>query len=137
LTPRAAPLELVKHLAASTTSSPPAYSLQVQKEGYRQVQTAFELKTGDSQDQKILLEALTNGLFINSRPAGADIFINGDKQAGQTPATLPLAAGSYNLILRLEGHEPYAGQIQVKDNVQTALDLETQSREPVMSPGHR
>jgi len=107
---------------------PARYSLQVQKEGYRQVQTAFELKTGDSQDQKILLEALTNGLFINSRPAGADIFINGNKQAGQTPATLPLAAGSYNLILRLEGHEPYAGQIQVKDNVQTALDLELKPR---------
>src|SRR5882672_6011602 len=107
---------------------PARYSLQVQKEGYRQVQTAFELKTGDSQDQKILLEALTNGLFINSRPAGADIFINGDKQAGQTPATLPLAAGSYNLILRLEGHEPYSGQIQVKDNVQTALDLELKPR---------
>src|SRR5258708_12607540 len=44
------------------------------------------------------------------------------------PATLPLAAGSYNLILRLEGQEPYSGQIQVKDNVQTALDLELKPR---------
>jgi len=108
--------------------APGRYSLQVQKEGYLQVQTALELKTGDSQDQKILLEALTKGLFVGSRPAGADIFINGDKQAGQTPATLPLAAGSYNLVLRLEGYEPYVGQIQVKDNVQTAVDLELKPR---------
>jgi len=108
--------------------APGRYSLQVQKEGYLQVQTALELKIGDSQDQKILLEALTKGLFVGSRPAGADIFINGDKQAGQTPATLPLAAGSYNLVLRLEGYEPYVGQIQVKDNVQTAVDLELKPR---------
>jgi eukaryotic-like serine/threonine-protein kinase len=108
--------------------TPAHYSLQVQKEGYLQVQTALELKTGDSQDQKILLEALAKGLYVGSRPAGADIFINGDKQAGQTPATLPLAAGSYNLVLRLEGYEPYVGQVQVKDNVQTALDLELKPR---------
>ena len=108
---------------------PPArYSLQVQKEGYLQVQTALELKTGDSQDQKILLEALAKGLYVTTRPDGADIFINGDKQSGQTPTTLPLAAGSYNLVLRLEGYEPYVGQIQVKDNVQTALDLELKPR---------
>ena len=108
--------------------APGRYSLQVQKEGYLQVQTALELKTGDSQDQKILLEALAKGLFVGTRPAGADIFINGDKQAGQTPATLPLAPGSYNLVLRLEGYEPYSGQIQVKDNVQTSLDLELKPR---------
>jgi serine/threonine protein kinase len=108
--------------------TPARYSLQVQKEGYLQVQTALELKTGDSQDQKLLLEALAKGLYVSTRPDGADIFINGDKQAGQTPTTLPLAAGSYNLVLRLEGYEPYVGQIQVKDNVQTALDLELKPR---------
>jgi hypothetical protein len=108
--------------------APARYSLQVQKEGYLQVQTALELKAGDSQDQKILLEALTKGLYVGSRPAGADVFINGDKQAGQTPVTLPLAAGSYNLVLRLEGYEPYVGQVQLKDNIQTALDLELKPR---------
>jgi hypothetical protein len=92
------------------------------------VQTALELKTGDSQDQKILLEALTKGLYVGSRPAGADVFINGGKQAGQTPVTLPLAAGSYNLVLRLEGYEPYVGQVQLKDNIQTALDFELKPR---------
>ena len=107
--------------------APARYSLQVQKDGYLQVQTALELKTGDSQDEKIQLEALQKGLYVNSHPAGADIFINGDKQSGQTPTNLPLAAGSYNLVLRLEGYDPYVGQVQVKDNVQTTLDLELQS----------
>jgi serine/threonine-protein kinase len=104
--------------------APGRYSLQVQKEGYLQVQTAMELKMGDALDQKIQMEALQKGAYLNSHPAGADVFINGDKQSGQTPVTLPLAAGSYNLVLRLEGYEPYVGQLQVKDNVQTTLDLE-------------
>ena len=108
--------------------APGRYSLQVQKEGYLQVQTALELKMGDSQDQKIQLESLQKGLYVTSRPAGADIFINGDKQSGQTPATLPLAGGSYNLVLRMEGYEPYSGQIQVKDNLLTSMDLELKPR---------
>ena len=103
---------------------PARYSLQVQKDGFLQVQTALELKAGDSQDQKIQLEALQKGLYVNSHPAGADIFINGAKQSGQTPTNLPLAGGSYNLVLRLEGYDPYVGQVQVKDNLQTTLDLE-------------
>jgi serine/threonine-protein kinase len=110
--------------------APARYSLQVQKEGYLQVQTAIELKAGDSLDQKIQLESLQKGLYINSHPAGADIFINGSKQAGQTPTTLPLSAGSYNLVLRLDGYEAYVGQIQVKDNVQTTLDPELKAKGP-------
>src|SRR6266436_5997645 len=102
--------------------SPAQYSLEVQKEGYQSVQTALLVKTGDVQDQKIRLESLAKGIFITSKPPGADVFINGAKQSGQTPVTLPLAPGQYNLVLRLPGYEVYAGGIQVKDNIQTQLD---------------
>jgi len=107
---------------------PERYSLQVRKEGYQQVQTALELKQGESQDQKIHLESLAKGIYISSRPAGADIFINGAKQSGQTPATLPLAPGHYDLVLRVVGYDPYVGQVQVKDNIQTTLDVELKER---------
>jgi hypothetical protein len=80
------------------------------------------VKRGDVQDQKIKLESLAKGIFISSKPAGADVFINGAKQSGQTPVTLPLAPGQYNLVLRLPGYEAYAGPIQIKDNIQTQLD---------------
>jgi eukaryotic-like serine/threonine-protein kinase len=102
--------------------SPAQYSLEVQKEGYQSVQTALQVKRGDVQDQKIKLESLAKGIFISSKPAGADVFINGAKQSGQTPVTLPLAPGQYNLVLRLPGYEAYAGPIQIKDNIQTQLD---------------
>jgi hypothetical protein len=95
----------------------------VQKDGYQPVQTALQVKSGDAQDQKIKLESLAKGLYVSSQPAGADVFINGAKQSGQTPVTLPLGPGQYNLVLRLQGYEPYAGGVQIKDNVQTQLNV--------------
>jgi len=103
--------------------NPARYSLEVQKEGYQPVQTALQVKSGDAQDQKIKLESLAKGIYISSQPPGADVFINGAKQSGQTPVTLPLAPGQYNLVLRLQGYEAYAGGIQVKDNIQTQLNV--------------
>jgi serine/threonine-protein kinase len=107
---------------------PERYSLQIRKDGYSTLQTALELKAGQTLDQKIHLEAVAKGLYVNSRPAGADIFVNGAKQSGQTPATLPLAPGQYDLVLRYPGYEAYAGHIQVKENVQTTLDAELKEK---------
>jgi hypothetical protein len=108
--------------------TPAQYSLDVKKDGYRPVQTALQVKSGDVSDQKIQLESLTNGLYVSSRPPGAEIFINGAKQSGQTPTTLPLGPGQYNLVLRLSGYEAYAGNVQVKDNIQTTLDVDLKEK---------
>jgi eukaryotic-like serine/threonine-protein kinase len=107
---------------------PERYSLQIRKDGYSTVQTALELKSGQTLDQKFRLEAVAKGLYVTSRPAGADIFINGAKQSGQTPAMLPLAPGQYDLVLRFPGYEAYAGHIQVKDNVRTTLEAELKEK---------
>ena len=110
---------------------PQQYSLEVQKEGYQPMQTALQVKAGSVIDQKAPLESLAKGLFISSKPAGADVFINGAKQSGQTPVTLPLAPGQYNLVLRLAGYEAYAGNVQVKDNIQTQLDVQLKAKSNV------
>jgi galactitol-specific phosphotransferase system IIB component len=114
--------------------NPSRYSLEVQREGYQPVQTALQVKANDVQDQKIKLESLAKGLFVSSKPPGADVFINGAKQSGQTPVTLPLAAGQYNLVLRLPGYEGYSTSVQVKDNVQTVLEADL--KEKGDSSGH-
>ncbi|HTQ59777.1 MAG TPA: PEGA domain-containing protein [Candidatus Solibacter sp.] len=108
--------------------TPAQYSLEVEKAGYQSMQTALQVKAGSVIDQKATLESLTQGLYLTSRPAGADVFINGAKQSGQTPVTLPLAPGNYNLVVRLPGYEAYAGKVQVKDNIQTQLSVELNSR---------
>ena len=106
---------------------PQSYSLEVQKEGYQPLQTALQIKGDEAQDQKLKLEPLAKGIFITTQPPGADVFINGAKQAGQTPVVLPLAPGQYNLVLRQQGYEPYSGNIQVKD-IQTPLNVELTQR---------
>jgi len=108
--------------------NPARYSLEVHKDGYEPVQTALQVKASDVLDQKINLESQAKGLFVSSKPAGADVFINGAKQSGQTPVTLPLAVGQYNLVLRLPGYEAYAGSVQVKENIQTQLDVELKEK---------
>jgi len=108
--------------------NPNRYSLEVAKDGYQPVQTALQVKANDVLDQKIKLESTTKGLYVNSKPNGADVFINGAKQSGQTPVTLPLAAGQYNLVLRLPGYDAYAGSVQIKDEVQTQMDVELKEK---------
>ena len=106
---------------------PQRYSLEVQKDGYQPLQTALQIKGDEAQDQKLKLEPLAKGIFISTQPPGADVFINGAKQSGQTPVVLPLAPGQYNLVLRLQGYEPYSGSVQVKD-IQTQLNIELTER---------
>jgi len=65
---------------------------------------------------------LAQDLLVTSDPAGADVFLNGDKQSGQTPMTLQLAPGKYNIVLRLPGYDAYSGSVQVRDEVQTRVD---------------
>jgi S1-C subfamily serine protease len=111
--------------------TPERYGLEVQKDGYQPMQTALQVKAGVVLDQKVTLEWLAKGLYITSKPAGADVFVNGAKQSGQTPVTLPLAPGPYNLVLRMPGYDAYAGSVQVKDNIQTQLDVPLKEKSTV------
>lgn len=72
--------------------------------------------------------AASTQLSITSIPAGADVFLDGAKQAAQTPANLPLKPGQYNLVLRLQGYDAYVGSVQLKENVTTKLDVALKER---------
>ena len=111
--------------------APTNYSLQITKDGFTPLKTALELKPGQTLDERLHLEATAKGLYVTSQPSGADIFINGAKQSGQTPATVPLAPGQYDLVLRLQGYEAYAGHIQVNSNVQTTLNAQLKEKSQV------
>jgi uncharacterized membrane protein len=106
-----------------------SYSLEVKKDGYQTVQTALQLNEGQTLEQKISLESLQLGIKIVTDPPGADVFISGDKQSGQTPVVLPLAAGTYNLVLTLPGYGRYSGSVQVKDNVLTQFTTQLHAKD--------
>ncbi len=103
---------------------PAAYGLEVKKEGYKPVTTALQVKSDDVLEQRISLESTAFGLLVNTKPPEAEVYINGAKQSGLTPVTLPLAQGEFSIMIRKEGYEPYAGHVQVKNNIQTQLDVE-------------
>jgi len=107
---------------------PGSYNLEVKKPGFQPTQTALQVRAGQTIDQKITLEATSMGLHITSQPPGADVFINGDKQSGQTPLTLPLAPNTYNLVLRMAGYEGYSETVTVKSNGQTQLNVELKEK---------
>jgi hypothetical protein len=100
------------------------FSLEVREDGYRTIQTALQVKAGEVVDQKLSLESLSAGLLVVSDPPGADVWINGAKQSGKTPVVLPLAAGQFNLVLKLQGYANYSAAVQVKDNVQTEVSAQ-------------
>jgi len=109
----------------SFSGLPPGnYSLQVLKTGFQPLQTVLQLEAGKSLDQKIQLEPLSHGIVISSEPAGADVFINGDKQSGQTPVSLPLAPGKYNLVLRLPGYDAFSSSVHVREDGQSKVNAE-------------
>ena len=64
------------------------------------------------------------GLYVTSRPPKAHVFINGERQEEPTPITIRLGPGTYNIVVRKPGFQPYAGQVQLKDNELTQLDVE-------------
>ena len=113
----------------SFSGLPPGnYNLQVLKSGFQPMRTVLQLEAGKSVDQKVQLEPLAHGLLVISDPAGADVFINGDKQSGQTPVTLPLAPGKYNLVLRLAGYDAFSSQVQVRDDGQSKVTAELRQK---------
>ncbi len=65
---------------------------------------------------------IAQGLLVTSEPPGADVFLNGDKQPSQTPLSLPLKPGKYNIVLRLPGYEAYSGSVQVRDDGQEKVE---------------
>ena len=105
------------------------YSLEVKKDGYQTIQTALQVKVGKVLDQKIKLESLAVGIMVVSDPPGADVFVDGIKQAGHTPMSLPLAPGQYNMVLHLEGYARYSGGVQVQDNIQTQFKVQLRAKD--------
>src|SRR5258706_9344074 len=117
--------------------SPSQYSLEVQKEGYQPVQTALQVKSGDAQDQKIKLESLAKGIYISSQPPGADVFINGAKQAGQTPVLFRSQPGNTILCCGCKGisltPDPFRSRTISRRN-----SMRRSTKNPrAASPGHR
>ncbi len=110
---------------------PGRYALEVSLAGYRPEQRMIQLRAGSIVDERITLQATVAGLYVTSRPPKAHVFVNGERQPEPTPTTIRMGPGTYNIDVRKPGFEPYSGQVQLKDNELTQLDVElTPSQKP-------
>lgn len=59
-------------------------------------------------------EIIHNGLvMLKTKPVAADIYINGSREDGETPARLPLPEGLYDIELRAKGYQTWQHQVKV------------------------
>jgi len=65
-------------------------------------------------------------ISIRSEPAGADIFLDG-KFVGNTPATLQLFAGNYNLSLQLQGYAEWKRDLFVISGSDTGIQAKLET----------
>lgn len=62
----------------------------------------------------------TGVLFLESKPKGADIYLNGKKQKNKTTARIPrLLPGEYDVVVSKEGFKPWHKQLMVAPNQTT------------------
>ena len=72
----------------------------------------------------------TTVLALDSRPGGADVFVDG-RLLGVTPVELPVTAGSHRLELRAEGHRAARKQIEIRSGQRLSWQIELEALPPV------
>lgn len=68
-------------------------------------------------------EVIQNGLiFVSSKPAGASIYVNGQKQGETTNVRLLMPAGQYAFELRRDGYRPWKRAINIEGETVARFD---------------
>jgi len=102
------------------------HELVVDNPFYEQKTRKLHLNRGETKQVKLDLTPVLGRLAVNSKPVGANIYIDGE-DAGQTPATHDLSGGAYKIELHLPGFEPLIDNVQItnrKPNVSRDYNLE-------------
>ncbi len=110
-----------------------SYTIRVTQSGYAPEERTVQITAGrPSQSTTIDLRAVSTsaataarsgpgGLRVQSRPAGARVFIN-DRLAGSTPVAIPgLPAGAAAVRIELDGYQPWVTTVRVNPGEQTTV----------------
>ncbi len=104
---------------------PGRYMLEVNLAGYQPIERVLQVRAGGNVEARLELLPAFTGLLVTSRPQQARIFLNGQLLPDATPTTLRLDPGTYDIVLRKPGFEPYSKQVLIKSNEPpTQLDIE-------------
>ncbi len=70
------------------------------------------------------LDRMAGTLAITSKPPGAEIYLNGERQSEETPAMIKLPVGTYQIRLVLPGKPEFTDSVNVRDQVITSVGVE-------------
>ncbi|WP_027881213.1 PEGA domain-containing protein [Meiothermus rufus] len=93
---------------------PGRVDLELRLGGYQNFRTTVQIRPGETTVvNATLAPAVQNGLLqISSSPSGAQVFLNG-RGVGNTPLSLSVPPGRYELELRLEGYQNFRTTVVV------------------------
>jgi hypothetical protein len=91
----------------------PSYAVSARHPGYEQAEEVVSIPKGRAQEIKLTLRELRAKVQVSSTPAGAEIWINGQRTGQQTPALLENLAPGRRCEIRLvrHGYLPAAGEL--------------------------
>ena len=87
-----------------------AHRVVVSRAGYESQERTVRLGRGQQKSLSIALKPRLGRIRVMSRPAGAEVLVNG-AAAGSTPIDLELPSTEHTLLLRLEGYEAHSRQV--------------------------
>ena len=102
-----------------------SYNIRVARVGYAAEERVLQLTPRRPTSSMTLTlrpeKTGPGGLNVQSRPAGARVFVN-DRLAGSTPIAVPgLPAGSTTVRIELDGYEPWTTTVRVGAGEQTRV----------------
>jgi len=90
-----------------------SYDVRMVLSGYEEYRARVDLSPGEVRQVSITLNPISSEVYIDSRPQGAKVIIDG-KYQGVTPITLRLPEGKYNLTLTSSGYADLNNDIYVE-----------------------
>ncbi|MBC7195055.1 MAG: PEGA domain-containing protein, partial [Caldisericia bacterium] len=96
------------------------YKVRLLKENYKEIIQDTEVEENKTTELKLTLEPVTQvskkgSLEVTSTPSQAKVYINNDYK-GDTPLTLELNIGTYNLKITKSGYQDYTDTIKIEEN---------------------
>ena len=99
------------------------HSFDISMENYYPASDKFAVEEDFQYTKKYILKAMESTLSLTSRPSGATIFVNNERQAETTPTNFTLLPGPYVISVYAEGFVQTEEKIDLKPNEKRQLAL--------------
>jgi hypothetical protein len=98
------------------------YTVRLSMNGYEDYTETINLDRNISRNITLTPIQQNYNLSVSSNPSGASIYLN-NSYYGQTPMTISLIEGNYNLQLQMNGYDNYTETINLNRNISRNITL--------------